>query len=741
MGCAQSRIDNEEAVSRCKERRILMKEALLARTAFAVGHSAYGIALRNAGSALSDYGHGEAPVDPDTAMAVSGPPPPVSVPEPPPPPPPQEPLPPPPPPLPTFSPSPLQRSVTMPEFSVSKRGVSRMESLNEVEGDGEESVEGSNSKSNSNNKNISNNNNDINDSDISNNDSSSGIKGMAWDYFFMSENMHGSGLGEIDEEMEDDEEDDEEDEEEEEEEEDHLDHMRRRRRGHSVGNNEEIEFKTPEKAGGGGVETPPPPPDIEFRHIVHSNTAPPDVGRVSGGNKGENGNVSGSGGGGGGNKVDLVKVLEEIDDYFLKASECAQEVTKVLEAHKFQYHSNYADNRVPVDHAARVMRVITWNKALSMTEGGKDEFEDHETLATVLDKLMAWEKKLYEEVKAGELMKLEYQRKVGLLNKQKKRGAGAESVEKTKAAVSHLHTRYIVDMQSMDSTVAEVNELRDQQLYPKLVELVDEMAKMWENICVYHDTQFQVANKLRALDIMLAPRETTGAHHRCTIQLANVIQNWLEQFENMVNQQKQYVRHLHSWLKLNLIPLESSLKEKVSSPPRPKNPPIQSLLHAWHDSLEKLPDEVTKTAISSFGAVIKTIILHQEEEMKSKQTCEELRKEYLRKNQAFEDWVHKYIQRKGPEAMEPDRGEDGAAGNDPITDRRYVVNSLKKRLDDEMEKHQRQCVQVREKSLGTLKTRLPELFRALSEYSHACCDSYNKLRAIVLSHSSNGVSS
>jgi hypothetical protein len=28
-------------------------------------------------------------------------------------------------------------------------------------------------------------------------------------------------------------------------------------------------------------------------------------------------------------------------------------------------------------------------------------------------------------------------------------------------------------MQSMDSTVSEINQLRDEQLYPKLVELVD----------------------------------------------------------------------------------------------------------------------------------------------------------------------------------------------------------------------------------------------------------------------------
>ena len=176
--------------------------------------------------------------------------------------------------------------------------------------------------------------------------------------------------------------------------------------------------------------------------------------------------------------VNLMEILNEIDDHFLRASESAQEVFKMLGGTRLHYHSNFADNRGHIDHSARVMHVITWNKSFrGMTNGenGKDEFdlEKYETHAIVLDKLLAWEKKLYDEVKQGELMKLEYKRKVASLNKQKKRGASAESLEKTKAAVSHLHTRYIVDMQSMDSTVSEVNRLRDEQLYPKLVMLVD----------------------------------------------------------------------------------------------------------------------------------------------------------------------------------------------------------------------------------------------------------------------------
>lgn len=57
-----------------------------------------------------------------------------------------------------------------------------------------------------------------------------------------------------------------------------------------------------------------------------------------------------------------------------------------------------------IDHSARVMRVITWNRSfrgLPNADDGKDDvdLEENETHATVLDKLLAWEKKLYDEVK------------------------------------------------------------------------------------------------------------------------------------------------------------------------------------------------------------------------------------------------------------------------------------------------------------------------------------------------------
>ncbi|KAJ0603493.1 hypothetical protein HanRHA438_Chr02g0048751 [Helianthus annuus] len=71
-------------------------------------------------------------------------------------------------------------------------------------------------------------------------------------------------------------------------------------------------------------------------------------------------------------------------------------------------------------------------------------------------------------------MKSEYQKKMALLNKHRKRGVSSDKLKQIEASVNHLHTTYMVEMQSIDSTVSEINRLRDQHLYPKLVQFVQQ---------------------------------------------------------------------------------------------------------------------------------------------------------------------------------------------------------------------------------------------------------------------------
>ncbi|KAI4329265.1 hypothetical protein L6164_021549 [Bauhinia variegata] len=727
MGCTQSKIENEEAVARCKERKIFMKEAVSARNAFAAAHSSYGAYLKNTGAALSDFAQGEIQnpqsVPPGIPNSTLTPQPIENL--------------PPPPPLPNFS-APLQRAASMPEMKMSKPEIKPVGTIDE--GDEENELENDGSSLNGSLRRRSSRNNGghsrIGAKEVEEEATRTPMpppskpetqpethhpmpqppQNSAWEYFFPPmENIPGTSLSEEEVSL----------------------------------NNEEIDRKAfdekpkrvdavdeglTSKQDEGSVTPPEPMPMPE--KVVDPPEPPAAVASPMG--KGPKKVKQGA------SSVEkrivrpnvnIMQIFNELDDHFLKASESAHEVSKMLEATRLHYHSNFADNRGHIDHSARVMRVITWNRSfrgMPNMDDGKDDFEseEDETHAAILDKLLAWEKKLYEEVKAGELMKFEYQKKVANLNRQKKRGTNSEALEKAKAAVSLLHTRYIVDMQSMDSTVSEISRLRDEQLYAKLVELVDGMATMWETMHARHESQSNIVMALKSWDISQSPKETSEHHHDRTFQLLAVVHEWRKHFEGLVNHQKGYIKSLNNWLKLNLIPIESNLKEKVSSPPRTVIPPIQRLLHAWHDYLEKLPDELARTAISNFAALIETILHQQEEELLLKRKCEDTQKEHARKGMQFEDWHRKYMERKIPDDHDPDNLEGINGPDEVVTEKQFMVEQVKRRLEDEKEAHERLCLQVRQKSLGSLKNGLPELFRAMSSFTLECSRMYCELRSI-----------
>lgn len=61
MGCSHSRLDDEEAVRLCKDRKKFIKQAVEHRTRFATGHIAYLESLKRVSAALRDYIEGDEP--------------------------------------------------------------------------------------------------------------------------------------------------------------------------------------------------------------------------------------------------------------------------------------------------------------------------------------------------------------------------------------------------------------------------------------------------------------------------------------------------------------------------------------------------------------------------------------------------------------------------------------------------------------------------------------------------------
>lgn len=347
MGCTQSKIENEETVTRCKERKQFMKEAVSARNAFAAAHSAYAMALKNTGAALSDYAQGEVQ-NPSTSISAGPSVGPSALPQPP-----VDPFPPPPPPLPPIFPqSPLQRAATMPEMSFPKPDMKHPDAIleeeneDEIEGESNHGLKHRSSKSSGGGLGVG----VGNRSGIPHREEDElpkppsppprtpplsnrqpppppppETKGMpSWDYFFPSmENVPGPTLAEVDEgRME-----------REEFERKVLEETAKRSEIDSEGGGGDDGDGDGGSISGGGKEEvaeliekqPEPPPQAPPTRVKRGKQVAPAEAKRRGGS--------------------LLQIFNDLDDCFLKASESAHEVSKMLEAARLHYHSNFADNR------------------------------------------------------------------------------------------------------------------------------------------------------------------------------------------------------------------------------------------------------------------------------------------------------------------------------------------------------------------------------------------------------------
>ncbi|KAF4371265.1 hypothetical protein G4B88_016174 [Cannabis sativa] len=105
------------------------------------------------------------------------------------------------------------------------------------------------------------------------------------------------------------------------------------------------------------LDTPlPPPPDV-VDAVVAAGKSMKKVKQV-GSSSGDAKRMSGK-------SINLVKLFNDLNDHFLKASESTHEVSKMLEATRFHYHSSFADNREHIDHMDRFRSWKTTPKGVS----------------------------------------------------------------------------------------------------------------------------------------------------------------------------------------------------------------------------------------------------------------------------------------------------------------------------------------------------------------------------------------
>ncbi|CAA3026765.1 Hypothetical predicted protein [Olea europaea subsp. europaea] len=317
----------------------------------------------------------------------------------------------------------------------------------------------------------------------------------------------------------------------------------------------------------------------------------------------------------------MAEVIKDLEDQFMMVCKSAGEVSSMLEANRAQYLSTSNDLT-----AAKMINPMALFRSASsrssslrfLVKASSSRDEGYK-----LDRLYAWEKKLYQEVRAGERVRMAYEKKCKQLRNQDVKGEDPSSVDKTRTAIRDLQTQMNVSIHSVEAVSKRIETLRDEELQPQLLELVQGLSRMWHAMAEGHQLQKRTLDEAK---ILLAgmPSKLSGTKkynvmspsspHRLAHSAANLemeLRNWRACFESWIVSQRSYVHALTSWL-LRCVRSDADTSKLPFSPRRSSGaPPIFTICIQWSRFLDTVLEAPVLEGLDFFAAGVGPLYAQQ----------------------------------------------------------------------------------------------------------------------------------
>ncbi|KAJ6921016.1 protein ALTERED PHOSPHATEARVATION RESPONSE 1-like [Populus alba x Populus x berolinensis] len=289
----------------------------------------------------------------------------------------------------------------------------------------------------------------------------------------------------------------------------------------------------------------------------------------------------------------VLEIMKEVEVLFDRAAESGNEVLKILDAGKFRY---YSKNSVYKGVSSKTLQTVSpsfLEKNGSVHGGfGEDLGIFSVNVSSTLRKLCLWEKKLYDEVKAEEKLRIIHAKNCRQMNNLDEKGADANKVNSTRSLLRMLSTKIKVAIQVIDKISTTINKLRDEELWPLISNLIEKLLSMWKVMLECHRCQSQAVVEARSLDAIASNVKFSDACLEAAIQLKIELQNWNLCFSNWISAQRGYVKALNGWL-LRCLPSEpEEMPDDVSplSPGRIGAPPVFAFCNRWSLAMDRVSE-------------------------------------------------------------------------------------------------------------------------------------------------------
>ncbi|KAG8050363.1 hypothetical protein GUJ93_ZPchr0009g1677 [Zizania palustris] len=297
--------------------------------------------------------------------------------------------------------------------------------------------------------------------------------------------------------------------------------------------------------------------------------------------------------------VDDAEVVLEIKTQFERASKSAIEVSKMLEVGKMPYYQKSSGFKVS---AMMICGIPTMEEEILRFE--EDKAMGCGNLSSTLQKLYMWEKKLLEEVKVEETMRVLYEQKCEELKMLDEKGAEADKLEATERNIRKLSTKISIAIQVVNTISDKISKLRDEELWPQTCELIEGFMRMWSTMLECHQIQLHAISQAKNIDSMIDGAKFGEDHMDLIKRLELEHLDWITCFASWVNAQKNYVSTLNDWLRKGVTYEPEVTDDGVPpfSPGRLGAPPIFVICNNWAVGVGRISEKEVVEAMQAFAS-------------------------------------------------------------------------------------------------------------------------------------------
>ncbi|MBA0649545.1 hypothetical protein Goklo_017095 [Gossypium klotzschianum] len=393
------------------------------------------------------------------------------------------------------------------------------------------------------------------------------------------------------------------------------------------------------------------------------------------------------------------EVAKEIEVQFVRASESANEIAKLLEVGTLHYQHKHGSKMLLL-----VQPSLTDNTDPALLDFDEELATKPKSLSSTLQKLYLWEQKLYNEVKAEEKIRVAYDKKSRKLKRLDERGAEATKVDSTRNIIRSLSTKLRIAIQVVDKISVTINKIRDDELWPLLNELIEGLSRMWKCMLKCHRNQYEVIREAKALGSIGSRKKLSDDHLTATLQLEHELISWALRFSRWIGAQKGYVRALNNWL-LKCLYYEPEVTDDGIAPFSPSRvgaPPIFVICNQWSQTMDRISEREVVNSMRIFAMSLFQLWEHDKSEMHRRMM------------------TNKDLERRG---MNLDREDQKLQKEIQALDKQMVLVSG----DGNSLSVSGHVVYQSETSSGNLQGSLQRIFEAMEKFSSESSKAYEEL--------------